>query len=81
VKRMEQNEYRINPLKMFTNEVKEEMKLQNINSATLALRMNMKESNLSYHLYKSGNSEIYTLHRMAEALGMKLIICLGDKDD
>jgi transcriptional regulator with XRE-family HTH domain len=67
-------------VKDFIAEVKEEMKLQGMNNSRLADRMGVSRVTISAFFYRNVNLRYGNIQKMAEALGMNVILCLGDKE-
>lgn len=68
-------------IKMFIEEVLDEMKTQGISQIRLAEKMDVHRGGLNNLLRGRVNPSMITSQKIADALGMKIILCLGEIDD
>lgn len=67
-------------IRMFISEVKEEMKHQKMTQIKMANIMGAKRGSISNILRGKVNPSMLTVKKMADALGMKIILCLGERE-
>ena len=67
------------PVKMVIMEIREELKMRKLTYSYIAEKSGIKNTSICMYLSGKLNPKIDTLMKMADALDMKLIVCLGEK--
>ena len=67
------------PVRMVIMEIREELKIRNLTYNYIAEKSGIGKTNIYMYLSGKLNPKIDTLMKIADALDMNLIVCLGEK--
>lgn len=68
------------PVKMVIMEIREELKMRQLTYDYLGQRSGIGKTNIYMYLSGRRTPKIDTMIKMADALDMNLIVCLGDRE-